>query len=126
MMIFLILIISTFIGYLIGKSKGQPFSGALVSFLFGPLGWLIALFSSDQRPKCHACKGAVHEGATKCVNCGSDLLEALKAEEAKLEQRQKSIDAGIPPAKDGEFYVKALLFTAAAVLCIALFIGSMQ
>ena len=117
-MILIFMLVCTFIGYLIGNSKGQPLSGAFVSFLFGPLGWLIALFSSDQRPKCPACKGAVHEGATKCVNCGSDLPDE--------KVKDVAIDASIESKSDDETFIKTFLFVSAAVLCVALIIGSMQ
>lgn len=61
------------IGYLLGRLRGVPGWGAVGSILLGPIGWLAILASSDQRLKCPDCKGAVPEGARKCMHCGSTL-----------------------------------------------------
>lgn len=70
------LAISSLIGALIGKYKGHAVLGAVLGFFFGPIGWLIAALSSDDREKCIECGGAVVEGARKCMHCGS-LIERM-------------------------------------------------
>ena len=61
------------IGYFLGGLRGIPGSGALASVLLGPLGWIAIFISKDERLKCPDCKGAVPDGARKCMHCGSSL-----------------------------------------------------
>jgi hypothetical protein len=60
------------VGQLIAKRRGSE-EGFIVSFLLGPLGWLIVAMRPDTRRKCSQCLGVVPERATKCMHCGSDL-----------------------------------------------------
>lgn len=61
------------VGTAIGAKKNRTLFGLLISVLLGPIGWVIVLLMPNNFPKCHACKGDVIAGATKCKNCGSDL-----------------------------------------------------
>jgi hypothetical protein len=64
------------IGAAIGSRRGRTGFGLVTGSLIGPIGWLIVLLLPSGLPKCHACKGDVIAGATKCKNCGSDLKPA--------------------------------------------------
>ena len=66
------LMIGSFLGFLIGRNRGQPIGGALLGALLGPIGWLIALLSSDKsRAPCPACKELIKADATVCPFCRS-------------------------------------------------------
>ena len=62
------------VGALIGKLKGRIDSGVIWSALFGPIGWLVVALMDDLRAKCPHCRGAVVEGARKCMHCGEELF----------------------------------------------------
>jgi hypothetical protein len=74
------LAISSLIGGLIGQGRGRQADGALVGFLLGPIGWVIALALADLRAKCPLCGGVIVEGMQKCRNCGSDLPQPEKVD----------------------------------------------
>lgn len=60
-------------GYIHGRSKGVPVSGALVCMLLGPFGHIvIAMQRSTVETKCPVCFGSIHVAALKCMHCGSD------------------------------------------------------
>ena len=68
-----IILIMAFIGLLIGKNKERGCEGFFFGLLLGPLGWIITLLLSDDRPRCPECLGVVNDYAKKCKNCGADL-----------------------------------------------------
>jgi hypothetical protein len=77
--IFIILIADSIvmgiIGALIGHSaRRQSSPGFWWSFFLGPLGWIIVLCYSDLRPKCPECRGVIVEDASRCKNCGIELV----------------------------------------------------
>lgn len=68
-------IANTAVGWAIGVSRKRPIDGAVVGFILGPIGWLLMLFLfADERPRCPACGGVVNEGYAKCRHCGSVQL----------------------------------------------------
>jgi len=69
-----LVIVGGFVGNLIGTSKNRIVWGMFMGILLGPLGWLIVALGPNNGPRCPFCKGVVIKGATKCKNCGSDLL----------------------------------------------------
>ncbi len=77
MMIIGAILISGLIGMFIGSSKNKGTSGFWWGVFLGPLGWLIMAFTDDNREQCPDCKGRVNIGATKCVNCGSELKSKI-------------------------------------------------
>src|SRR6266853_1060083 len=71
--------LSIFIGYKIGKMKGQGQAGAWLGLL-GPVGWIIAALLPQQGPKCPQCLGIVPHGARKCLHCGSEIQSSMPIE----------------------------------------------
>lgn len=67
------------IGALIGARRRRALLGFLLGCLFGPLGWVFALFASDRGRKCPECLGAVNDGARRCCHCGAELGAAARA-----------------------------------------------
>ena len=67
------LILGPLIGAAIGQNKGRLGAGLFFGLLLGPIGWLIVAVGPDNRRKCPQCKGAVPEGASKCMHCGATL-----------------------------------------------------
>jgi hypothetical protein len=65
-------IICGFLGGLVGNAKNAAGSGAVLGFLFGPLGVLVA-FAVDGRPECPYCKGRIEPRATTCQHCRKSL-----------------------------------------------------
>lgn len=64
--------LSATIGALIGILRGHPGFGALMGFLFGPLGWLLAA-TTDSRIKCPDCKEPIQREARICPHCRASI-----------------------------------------------------
>jgi hypothetical protein len=73
--IFFSLIFDGLIGAVIGQARGRHFAGFWWGFFLGPIGWLIILLGTDARPKCPECLGVIIAGATRCKNCGAELIK---------------------------------------------------
>jgi hypothetical protein len=58
---------------LIGNLKNRPELGIVLSFLLGPIGWLIAELLPAEDSKCRDCGGIANSGARKCEDPGSFL-----------------------------------------------------
>ena len=61
------------IGWAIGQRRERGAAGFWVGFVLGPIGWVIACFLEDGRPKCRQCLGSVPRGAVRCMHCGQPL-----------------------------------------------------
>jgi len=61
------------IGYLCGQARGRASDGFFLGLLLGIIGWLLILIGPDERRKCPACKGAIPDGARKCLHCGESF-----------------------------------------------------
>lgn len=68
------IVVNSLIGYWLGKLKAQPGSGAVLSVLLGPIGWLFIAALKDSRGRCRECLGIVESGARVCRHCGRDLI----------------------------------------------------
>jgi hypothetical protein len=49
------------IGFLLGRLRAREWSGALVSLIFRPLGWLLIFTMADLRLRCPHCRGVIQE-----------------------------------------------------------------
>jgi len=69
------------IGGVAGHAKGKAGVGAVLGFVLGPLGVLIAwLGLSDSRPRCPLCKGALESLlVARCRHCAGDLASWRQA-----------------------------------------------
>ena len=56
-----------------GHFQGRPILGALLGFLFGPLGWMMVFIFTDRRRRCAACRTVAHAQAIECGKCGRRL-----------------------------------------------------
>ena len=63
-------LLTGFIGYAIGNTRGRGGEGALLGIFLGPIGWVIALLLPATGSKCPGCLGVVPEGARRCKHCG--------------------------------------------------------
>jgi hypothetical protein len=61
------------IAALIGSPKGESGSGFLAGFLLGPLGIIFALFSKGNQVTCPRCQKQIHQKATICPYCRSEI-----------------------------------------------------
>ena len=57
------------IGAAIGKTRNNQAVGFFVGLVFGPVGWLLAVFD-DKRAKCPECGSRILVGAVRCRHCG--------------------------------------------------------
>lgn len=57
------------LGYVIGAGKGRGEEGAVLGFLLGPVGVIIAMLQGDKRTRCQFCREAVAPDATVCPHC---------------------------------------------------------
>jgi len=60
------------LGHLLGKRNGRGTEGAVLSFLFGPVGLIITLFLPRART-CPFCGKAIVKRAIRCVHCRKRL-----------------------------------------------------
>jgi len=65
--------LNVLIGSYIGEQRGRGLFGGFLSFLLGPLAWIIVLNMKDARAKCKYCDGPITQGVMKCRHCGSEL-----------------------------------------------------
>jgi ferredoxin len=63
-------VICAICGATIGSHKKAGFAGAVLGFLFGPIG-VITAFACDERSRCPACKVRIDDEATLCPSCHS-------------------------------------------------------
>ena len=68
----LAMIPSAICGGIIGGSKDARGIGAMIGFLFGPLG-VVAAFALDQRHECPTCHGRLNRTPKVCMYCRSEL-----------------------------------------------------
>jgi len=61
------------VGYFIGKPKGIEIVSGVVSIFLGPIGWIIAAFSTSTVRDCPYCAEQVKREASVCRHCGHDL-----------------------------------------------------
>ncbi len=61
------------VGLLIGRRKGNAFTGFLWGLIMGPIGWVIMVTTRKHSSKCPNCGGIVDKGYEQCKHCGSDL-----------------------------------------------------
>ena len=80
------------IGTLVGQAKGRAVAGMIWGLVLGPLGWVLVALGPNLKPKCSHCKGVIIPGATKCKNCGSDLLSAPGATGGSFEPPVRNQD----------------------------------
>jgi len=64
------------LGAMIGSAKQAAATGALVGFIFGPLG-VIAAFAVDGRPRCPQCQVRIDGKPNECPQCGAALGEIV-------------------------------------------------
>jgi zinc-ribbon domain len=65
--------VNAVVGYFIGKRKYVIWASIIVSILFGPIGWLIAVLNSGKLRKCPFCAELVKPEAVVCKHCGHKL-----------------------------------------------------
>jgi len=58
---------------IIGSQKGEGCAAFFFAFLLGPLGLLLAIFSSGNRKPCPYFKEKIHRDAVVCPRCRQDL-----------------------------------------------------
>ncbi len=63
---------SAICGAAAASSKNAKVPGAILGFLFGPLG-LIAAFGLDEREICPTCHGRLNGQPQLCMHCRSEL-----------------------------------------------------
>ena len=67
-------LISFLISIVIGSRKGQLIGGAILGLIFGPLGAVIVLLSSDKNKiQCPFCAEKIQKTAKICPYCKSKL-----------------------------------------------------
>jgi hypothetical protein len=88
------------LGGLIGHyARNRPGDGAVLGFLFGPLGWLLILPLADCRRRCEHCHGVVDMAAKVCAYCATDIAPSETPKGAFSEDIIFAISAAIvmPP-----------------------------
>ena len=70
-----VLLIS-YIGALIGSTKGHTMLGFFLGLVLGPIGLIIIAMTQDDRFKCPTCGGSIVPGKMRCKNCGAQLARA--------------------------------------------------
>jgi hypothetical protein len=65
--------VNSLVGYFVGKPKGVAGECVLLSILFGPIGWIIAMCWSGNSRRCPHCAEKVLLEARVCRFCGRDL-----------------------------------------------------
>jgi hypothetical protein len=66
-------VVNFFIGYAIGKPKGEAGASAMICVLLGPIGWIIAFLSTGNMRTCPFCAESVRPEAKVCKHCHRDL-----------------------------------------------------
>lgn len=65
--------IGALVGFALAQNKGQPWSGAFLGAVFGPLGWLFIAISRSKW-RCPWCHGNLDsENVAVCRHCGRDI-----------------------------------------------------
>lgn len=70
-MLLMIWVVCILAGAAIGARKGQPIGGAILGFVGGPIGVVIALVVGNDNKKCHRCAEFVKKDAAICKHCGA-------------------------------------------------------
>jgi hypothetical protein len=73
--VFWVVVVNPLVGYLIGQRKNNGAVSMMISFLLGPVGWLIAAVYSGNLRKCPFCSEHIKPDAKVCRYCGRDLPE---------------------------------------------------
>jgi hypothetical protein len=64
----------TAVGASLGRQfAGRPIVGAILGFVFGPLGWLMVFCFIDRRRRCAACRTVAGPTDVACGRCGRTL-----------------------------------------------------
>ena len=70
-------VVWTVLGAVMGSVlRGRPGAGALLGFLFGPLGLILLFLFQDERAKCFQCQTVIRDKAFVCHCCGADIRPA--------------------------------------------------
>lgn len=73
-------LISVIVTTSLGAKKGNPISGFVVGLIFGPIGIIFALLSSDStRKPCPHCSELIKKNANICPFCKNEV-QKTKAE----------------------------------------------
>ena len=109
--------INATIGYLIGARRGNGASGAVMSVLFGPIGWLYAAVARGDLRKCPFCSEDVKPAAVVCRYCGRELPE-IKQSVSEM-PRQPPMEVA-PPIEAPPFSKRAKIMTGCFFVAVFL------
>ena len=70
LVICLAIVISGFIGAMVGTFRQRGFEGMLFGGFLGPIGWIIAALLPEPAVSCPECFGPTPPGAKRCMHCG--------------------------------------------------------
>lgn len=73
----IILLLSGFIGSIIGSKKRLVWEGFFISVALGPLGWAIVLSMKGDRMPCPYCKELILENAKLCKHCNHQINQHI-------------------------------------------------
>lgn len=81
----IIWVISIIVGVSVGSKKGEGCVSFIFCFILGPF-WLPVVFlSKGNRRQCDNCKELIHEDATICPHCRSEVM-IYKVEKKKFDK----------------------------------------
>ena len=65
------------IGLGFGNERGRGFTGFMLGFFLGPIGWILILCLEPDGRRCPECLGVVPNLARRCRHCSSELPPSL-------------------------------------------------
>jgi hypothetical protein len=93
------IMLSGYIGALIGQRRGRGMTGALLSIVLGPLGWLIVIIMPDaNKAACPACRTMIPFDASICANCRTAVY--FNSVQGVFMEKKSTVAApALPPRK---------------------------